>query len=355
MNKIFDKIKSFYFRCKNWLKDNKEKFLLYLLRLIPLVLVSVIVLGNSCNRTSAKSAKAEELNTGSTYSTVAFSTNSVKGSDDVFKKYIQPNAINSQQYLLESFYFTLTLRYNVPTPKATLSLAGYGVTIPIDVEGNELTIVDRYSPSVSLNDYTTSYLVGYSGFSASSLSSYRIYSYSYRYVPFSSSSYGSTLFGTLGYKSSIPANKNLYIYQWRLTFDGSSNGRFVLTIDVPIYLNETLPYNSTQWLNSFPSSNVSNDGYSQGYDDGFLAGGNAKYDDGYSKGYDDGETVGYSKGLNEGLNTTLADVTPMQTISANVSSVLKLELFPGFKIYTIILISITCFLICVVIKSLASL
>lgn len=353
MKKILEKMKEKRLQFEKWLNNNKDKPFMFFLRLIPSILFMAILIGNSCQ--NEKTALAEDLITRSTYNTVLFNTNAKKLADDSLRPSIVPNGVSSSQYLLESFYFTLDFRYNVAKPSVTLTPAGYGYTIKMDVESGDLTIVDKYVPSTSLTNHNTAYLVSYQGLNLSSLSSLTLNSYSERYVDVSTSDYSSTLFGLKNYGLPTSSSKALYIYEWRMAFLYSDKSAFYITFDVPIFIDGTIPFTSRQWTMLFPSSNSTSDGYNEGLSDGLQQGKNIGFTDGYNKGLSDGDSIGYNRGYNEGLQVSVGDVTPLQALSNNVSAILRTEIFPGFRLSSIIMISITCFLVVVLLKSFASL
>lgn len=353
MKKLLEKLKEKRLQFENWLKNNKDEPIIQCFRLIPLILIVSIVFGNRCN--NKKTAYAEDLTTRSTYNTVLFNTNAKKSSDDAFRPFIVPNGVSSSQYLLESFYFTLDLRYNVANPSASFNLAGYGVTIPLKTESNDLTIVDKYSPSTSLTNYDTAYLISYQGLDLSSLATLTLNSFSERYVDVTTADYSSTLFGLKNYGLPSNATKALYIYEWRMSFSYSNNNVLLITFDVPIFIDGNIPFTSRQWSMLFLSSNSTSDGYNEGLSDGLAQGKNIGFTDGYNKGFSDGDTSGFNRGYNKGLEVSVGDVTPLQALSNNVSAIFKLEIFPGFSLSSIVMISITCFLIIVLLKSLGTL
>lgn len=357
MDKILEKMKEIRLKFEKWLEKNHDILFMRVIRVVSffvsfLLFVFCVIVPNCKNK---KTALAEELITRSTYNTVLFNTNAQKDADDSFHPFIVPNGVSSTQYLLESFYFTLDLRYNVVSPSASFTLAGYGVTIPMKVESKELTIVDKYVPSTSLTNYNTAYLLSYQGLNLSSLSSLTFNSFSERYVDVSTSDYSTTLFGLKNYGLPTSASKALYIYEWRMSFVYPNNDIFLVTIDVPIFIDGTIPFTSRQWSMLFPSSNSTSDGYNEGLTDGLEQGKNIGFTDGYNEGLTVGDSAGYSRGYNEGLQASVGDVTPLQALSNNVSAIFKIEIIPGFSLSSIVMISITCFLIVVLLKSLGTL
>lgn len=324
MKKILEKMKEKRLQFENWLKNNKDKPFMYCFRLIPLILVISILIGNSCQ--NKRTALAETTSNGFSIElpTLVSSFSSVSTTGNVpMYAYSYNTAYNITLNFLTS-----------PTGVHHLYFKTYGGSDGNDVQSSSFTIDEGqteyrfYSINSSTSPYVNSTLYYAYNMFASQFPLMRPLNLTLDCVDIGSVTHRFPQITTARFSSPYSLS-TLSFYRVTLRGDYGENDSKTWFFEVfaPIQIENYALFNN----NSSLFVDLSNKDADQ-YKLGFNAGVKSSQNDAFKRGYDNGKAVGYQQGYDVGIEEQLSNVSPLRVVFNSISDILKMEIIPYVKL-----------------------